>query len=114
MDDVGVKIVSEKETRTMVRGAMVLLKGFWIGNLYKMQGITISDGCNSSIVPDIGVYKEKNPIVSGEKIMLCHQRLGHIGEKCLRLLHGKGVVEVMRKFSLDFDFYEHCVYGKQS
>jgi hypothetical protein len=52
MDDVGVKIIFEKETCRMARGAMVLLKGVRFGTLYKMQGSTISDGCNSSIVPD--------------------------------------------------------------
>jgi hypothetical protein len=54
MDDAGVKTIFEKETCTMVRGEMVLLKGVWIGNLYILQGSTISDGCNSSIVPNIG------------------------------------------------------------
>jgi hypothetical protein len=71
MDDVGVKTIFEKETCRMVR-AMVLLKGVQIGTLYKMQGNTISDGCNSSIFPDIGVEEEKNPTVSGEKVMLWH------------------------------------------
>jgi hypothetical protein len=46
--------------------------------------------------------------------MLWHQRLGHIEEKGLRLLHGKGMVDGMSKCSLDFDFYEHCVYGKKN
>jgi hypothetical protein len=46
--------------------------------------------------------------------MLWHQRLGHIGEKGLRLLHGKGMVEGMSNCSLDFDFCEHCLYGKQN
>jgi hypothetical protein len=54
MDDAGVKMVFEKETCRMVRGEMVLLKGVWIGTMYKLKGSTISDGCNSSIVPDIG------------------------------------------------------------
>jgi hypothetical protein len=97
----------------MVREAMVLLKGVWIGTLYKMSGRTISDGCNSSIVPDIGAEDEKNPTVSEEKVMFWHHRLGHIGENGLRLLHGKGMVEGMSKFSLDFDFYEHCVYVRR-
>jgi hypothetical protein len=70
MDDVGVKTIFEKETCRMVRGTMVLLKGVQFGTLYKMQGITISDGCNSSIVPDIGFEEERTPIVSGEKVML--------------------------------------------
>jgi hypothetical protein len=46
--------------------------------------------------------------------MRWHQRLGHIREKGLRLLHSKGMVEGMCKFSLDFDFYEHCAYGKHN
>ena len=48
-----------------------------------MQGITISDGYNSSIIPDIGEEEEKNLIVSREKVMLGHQRLGNIREKGL-------------------------------
>jgi hypothetical protein len=42
----------------------VLLKGFQIGNLYKLQGSTISDGCNSSIVPKIGAEEEKTSTIS--------------------------------------------------
>jgi hypothetical protein len=96
----------------MVRGAMVFLEGFRFGTMYKVQGSIISDGCNSSIVLDIGFEEEITPIVSGERVMLWHQRKGHIGEKGLRILHGKGMVEGMSNFSLDFDFCEHCVYGK--
>jgi hypothetical protein len=90
IDDARVKAIFEKETCRMVQGAMLLLKGVRFGTLYKLQGSTISDGCNSSIAPDIGVEEERNPTVSGEKVILLHQRLGHIGEKGLRLLHGKG------------------------
>jgi hypothetical protein len=50
-----VKIMFEKETRKMVRGEMLLLKGFRIGTLYKLQLSTVSDGCNSFIVPGNGV-----------------------------------------------------------
>jgi hypothetical protein len=46
--------------------------------------------------------------------VLWHQRLGHIGEKGLQLLHDKGMVEGMSNFSLDFYLCEHCVYGKQN
>jgi hypothetical protein len=114
MDDVVVKTIFEKEICKMVRGAMVLIKGVQIGTLYKLQGSTIIDGCNSSIVPDIGVEELKTPTVSREMVMLSHQRLGHIREKGLRLLHGKGMVEGMSNYSLDFDLCEHCVYGKHN
>ena len=112
MDDTGVKRIFEKETCMMVLGAMVLLKGVQFGTLYKMEGNTIHDGCNSSIVLDIGIEEERTPTVSREKVMLWHQILGHIGEKGLQLLHGKDMVEGMSNFSLDFYFYEHCLYGK--
>jgi hypothetical protein len=112
MDDVGVKTIFENETCRMVQGAMVLLKGVWFGTLYKLERSTISDGCNISIVPGIGVEEERTPIVSRENFMLWHQRLGHIREKGLRILHRKGMVEGMSNFSLYFDFCEHCVYGK--
>jgi hypothetical protein len=83
MDDARVKTIFEKETYRMVRGAMVLLKGVRFETLYKLQGSTINDGCNSSIVPNIGVEEERTPTVSGEKVMLWNQRMGHIREKGL-------------------------------
>ena len=46
--------------------------------------------------------------------MLWHQRMGHVREKVLQILHGKGMVEGMSNFSLDFHFCEHCLYGKQN
>jgi hypothetical protein len=114
MDDAGVKTIFEKETCRMVRGVMVLLKGVQFGTLYKLEGSTISDGCNISIVLDIGVEEERTPTVSEEKVMLWHQRLGHIKERVVRLLHDKGMVEGMSNYSLDFDVCKHCPYGKQN
>jgi hypothetical protein len=93
---------------------MVLLKGVQFGTMYKLQGSTINDGCNSSIVPDIGFQEERTPAVSGENVMMWHQRPGHIKEKGLPLLHGKCMVEGMSNCSLDFNFCEHCLYGKQN
>ena len=87
------------------------MQGVRIGTLYKMQGSTIVDGCNSYVVLESGA---ENLVVSGKNTMLWHQRLGHIGEKGLRILHGKGMVEDMSNNSLDFDFCENCVYGKQN
>jgi hypothetical protein len=46
--------------------------------------------------------------------MLWHQRPGHIGEKGLRTLHGKGMVEGMSNFTLYFDFRKNCIYGKHN
>eukprot|EP00253_Pinus_taeda_P026746 PITA_26746 len=80
LDDAGIKIAFEKDTCKMVRGALVLIQGVTSGTLYKLQGSTIIDGCNSFVVPQSGA---ENLVVSGERTMLWHQRLGHIGEKGL-------------------------------
>jgi len=89
LDDVGVKTVFEKDTCKMVRGALVLIWGVQIGTLYKLQGSTVVDRCHSSVVPESGA---ENIVVFGEKTIQWHQRLGHIGKKALRILHGKGMV----------------------
>ena len=75
MDDAGVKTVFEKDACNMVQGALVLIQGVRIGTLYKLQGSTIIDGCNSFVVPKSGA---ESLVVSREKTMLWHQRLGHI------------------------------------
>eukprot|EP00253_Pinus_taeda_P019958 PITA_19958 len=111
MDDASVKTMFKKDTCNMVGGALVLMQGLWIGTLYKIHGRTFVDRCNSSVVPESGL---ENLVVSGEKTMLWNQRLGHIGDKDLRILHGKGMVESLSNSSLDFDFYETCAYGKQN
>jgi hypothetical protein len=77
MDDVGVKTMFEKETCRMVQRAMVLLKGVHIGTLYKIQGINLSNGCNSSIISYIGAEELKTLTVSRGKVMLWHKILEH-------------------------------------
>ena len=111
LDDVGVKPVFEKDPCKMVWGALVLMHGVQTRTLYKLQGSTIVDGCNSYVLLGSGV---ENLVVSEENTMLWHQRLGNIREKGLQILHGKGMVEGMSNSSLDFDFCENCVYGKQN
>ena len=46
--------------------------------------------------------------------MLWHQRLGHIGEKGIQSLQGKSTVEGISKCNYNFNFCEHCLYGKHN
>ena len=87
---------------------MVLMRGVQCGTLYRMLGRTFIDGCKSSIVPKSKDEECKVPNVYGGDTMRWHQRLGHIGEKGLQSLQGKGMVEDMSNCNLDFDFCEHC------
>ena len=76
------------------------------------MGRTVIDGCNNSIVPK-SKYEETNvPDVFGGDTMLWHKRLGHIREKGLQSLQGKGMVQGMSNCNSNFDFCEHCLYGK--
>jgi transposase InsO family protein len=45
---------------------------------------------------------------------LWHERMGHIGEKGLRDMQRKGMVEGLPECGLEVNFCEHCIYGKQS
>jgi hypothetical protein len=93
---------------------------FWEYEMYDGGNAFLGDDLTSRIIGQ-GKFKLRlidgrirTPTVSGEKVMRWHKRLGHIREKGLRLLHGKGMVEGMSNCSLDFDFCEHCLYGKQN
>lgn len=63
------------------------------------MGVTNIDGCNSSIALDDSNEEDMAPTILGEKTMLWHQILRHIGEKSLQALHGKGMVEDMSDWS---------------
>jgi len=64
LDDAGVKTVFEKDTSKIVQGALVLMRGVRIGKLYKLQGRTVVDGFNISVVPE----NEAENLVFLEKI----------------------------------------------
>ena len=59
----------KKDTCKMVRGALVLKWGVQTETLYNIQGSTVIDGCNSSLVPKSGM---EILAVSGENTMLWH------------------------------------------
>ena len=113
MDDALVKTVFEKETCRMVQGEMVLLKGVSVELCIICRESLLVMG---EIFPLFLILElmKKNPTISGENTMLWHQILGHIGDKGLQLPHGKCMVEGMSNYSLDFDFCEHCLYGKKN
>jgi hypothetical protein len=114
MDDAGVDTVFGKNTCKMVRGGMMLMRGVQCGTLYKLLGSTYTNGCNSYVVFEKTNKEYKTNIVPEKKTMLWHKILGHIGEQGLQILYGKGMVEGMSNCTMDFDFCEHCIYGKQN
>jgi hypothetical protein len=114
LDDAGVDTVLGKGTCKMVQGSMVLMRAFRCGTLYKLLGNTYTNGCNNYFVLEKTNKEYKTNTIPRKKTMLWHQRLGHIREKGLQTLNDKGMVEGMSNCTLDFDFCEHCIYGKHN
>jgi hypothetical protein len=69
----------------------------------------INDGCISSVILKGRIEEDRSPTIPREKTMLWNQTLGHIGEKILQALHGKGMVEVMSDCSSNFNLFAHYV-----
>ena len=69
-----------------------------------------SDGSVACVPKGANTLEGKLPT---EKTMLWHMRFGHIGEKGLRTLKNKNLIEGLNDCNIEFDFYEHCVYGKK-
>ena len=92
---------------------MVLMRGVRYGNLYKLLGKIIINECNNSVLLEERRKDDKTLTALGGKTMMWQQRMGHIEEKGLQTLQGKGMVEGMTLCTLDFDFCEHCIYGKK-
>lgn len=128
--DVGVHVQFSEAGMKMVRGAMVIARGSRMGTLYQLDACTVE--CN--IISDKTMIKTRfvkervslsgdghgfwvpkgalstKSNLSTEKTMLWCQRLGHIGEKDLRTLKYKNLVNGLNDCNLEFDFYEHCIY----
>jgi hypothetical protein len=79
-----------------------------------LLGSTITDGCNNYVVLE-GGNEEDKPLLSLEKRQ-CY------GIKDWDILERRAFEHYMVKVwlkvcldcTLDFDFYEHCIYGKQN
>ena len=110
MEDAGVRTVFDKDTCKMVQGTMVLVRGIRIGTLYKLLEKTDDGSCNQVVDPKT----DEILACMADLTMLWHRRLGHISEKGLRAMHSKGMVKGLPDCSFEFDFYEHCIYGKQN
>jgi hypothetical protein len=78
--------------------------------LYKLLGSVNSTGCNNTIVPRL------NSIVPRLIDQPCYGTRGWdiLGKKVLQAMHNKGMVEGFLDCSLEVNFCEHCIYGKQN
>ena len=75
---------------------MVFAKGNLVGSLYLLTNVF-----------DYSL----NLVSIGNETSLWHNRLGHMSEKGMKMLHSNGSLPNLKE--VDLGFCEDCVYGKQ-
>lgn len=79
----------------VTKGSMLVAKGDKIGSLYIVENIG-----------EVGA----GMIVEDSNSELWHQRLNHMSQKSLVVMHKRG--QLLGLKSVDLQFCEHCLYGK--
>ncbi|GMP93218.1 hypothetical protein CsSME_00043150 [Camellia sinensis var. sinensis] len=103
LDSKGYRVTVEGGVLKVVRGAFVAMKGTRKGNLYFLDGSTVTGR--------VAISTSSEDDVS-DTSRLWHMRLGHVGEKALQGLVKQGLLKGAKTGKLEF--YEHCVLGKQT
>ena len=77
----------------VTKGSMVFVKGNLVGTLYLL----------------INVFDYFLNLISiGDNASLCHNRLGHMSEKGMKMLHSNGSLPNLKE--VDLGFCEDCVW----
>jgi hypothetical protein len=101
LDTNGYKIVQENGVLKVSHGALVVMKGNKVGNLYHLASETMTGEAPFSTLTDSDATSTH----------LWHMRLGHMNERGLEELSKRGLLGGAKTGKLDF--CEHCVFGKQ-
>jgi hypothetical protein len=100
LDSLGYGYLAKDGVMKITKGAMVIMKGKKIGNLYKLPGDTITGGAAVSTLAE----------PNNDNTVLWHMRLGHLGERSMFKLHKSNLLKGVKSCKLDFCKY--CLYGK--
>jgi hypothetical protein len=101
LDSLGYGYLAKNRVIKMTKGAMMIMKGNKIGNLYKLLEDTVTGGAAMST--------SAKP--SDDNIILWHMRLGHLGKRSMFELHKMNLWKGVKSCKLGF--YKYCLYGKQ-
>jgi len=82
-----------------MKGILVVMKANRFGNIYNLEGRTYIDHATVA-------YKGASDCTH-----LWHPFLGHMSEKGLKVLVNRKILPRLKY--LNFNFYEHCIYGKK-
>ena len=105
LDSKGYRVTMEGGVLKVVRGALVAMKGTRQGDLYFLDGSTVT----GRVAVSTSSSSEDD---ASDTSKLWHMRLGHVGEKALQGLVKQGLLKGAKTGKLEF--CEHCVLGKQT
>jgi hypothetical protein len=100
LDSLGYGYSAKDGVIKITKGAMVIMKGKKIGNLYKLLGDTVTGGVAMSTLAE----------PNDDNTVLWHMRLGHLGECSMFELHKRNLLKGVKSCKLGFCKY--CLYGK--
>ncbi|KAK9140786.1 hypothetical protein Scep_010467 [Stephania cephalantha] len=102
LESKGFKIIIEAGVMKVVLGALVVLKGIRLNNLYFLKRNTVVGGATTF----------SNAVVDDTTRLWHIMRLGHASKKALQGLVKQGLLKDVKVCKLKF--CEHCVLGKQT
>ena len=116
LNDEGCAVTFNDKKWKVSKGSLIVAKGVKVGTLYLCTGYTIpstliifeKNECSGTIV---AVEQGEQIAVVDSNTALWHNRLGHMSEKGMKVLHSKNVLPGPK--CVNMDFCESCVYGKQ-
>ncbi|KAK3031434.1 hypothetical protein RJ639_035257, partial [Escallonia herrerae] len=92
LDGEGYFVAFGEKQWKVIRGSMVVARGEKVKTLYTLSGTHN--------------YSISLAFTKNQRITLWHQRLGHLSESGMRILHSKNALPGMKNIQLDF--YEGC------
>ena len=116
LGDEGCVVTFNDKNWKVSKGFLVLEKVVKLGTLYICIGHTIPSTLivsekNECLRTVVAIEQGEKKIVVDSKIALWYNKLGHMSEKGMKLLHSKKVLLGLK--CVNMDFCESCVYGKQ-
>ncbi|KAE8661751.1 hypothetical protein F3Y22_tig00113724pilonHSYRG00184 [Hibiscus syriacus] len=104
LESKGLEVREKDGIMRIISGALVIMKGIQKrNNVYYFLGSTIIG--TAAVVASTDEHES-------EATRLWHMRLGHVGEKSLKLLIDQGLLKGARAYKLAF--CEHCIKGKKT
>jgi len=102
LEEKGCKFQSDGGVLRVSKGALTITRGKRVGNLYFLQGSTITGSASVA---------SSDPTLDIDVTKLWHVRLGHISERGMTILSKR--VLLCGQSTSSLEFCEHCVFGKQ-